>query len=53
MRATQKFGWIRSNRGPGIMGALDALRCTFGAQKRMKISGNYRACYEVGLVHQT
>jgi len=47
LSAIEKFGQFRIDGAPGIMPALDALSRAFVAHKRMKISGNDRACYEV------
>ena len=47
MRAIEKYGPFRIDGEPEIMRALDALLRAFVAQKRMKMSGEYRPCYEV------
>ena len=47
MRAIEQHGPFRIDGEPEIMRALDALLRAFVAQKRMKMSGEYRPCYEV------
>jgi predicted Rossmann-fold nucleotide-binding protein len=47
MRAIEQFGPFRIDGEPAIMRALDALLQAFVAQGRMKMSGEYRPCYEV------
>jgi predicted Rossmann-fold nucleotide-binding protein len=47
MRAIEQFGPFRIDGEPEIMRALDELLRAFVTQKRMKMSGEYRPCYEV------
>jgi predicted Rossmann-fold nucleotide-binding protein len=47
MRAIEQHGPFRIDGEPEIMRALDALLRAFVAQNRMKMSGEYRPCYEV------
>ncbi len=47
MRRVEAHGPFQIHGDPAIMRALDALLQAFVAQRRMKISGQYRPCYEV------
>lgn len=47
MRRIEEFGPFRINGDDDMMQALDALLRAFVLQRRMKISGEYRPCYEV------
>src|SRR5690606_35410284 len=47
MRAIEKHGVFRIDGEAEIMRALDGLLRAFVAQGRMKMSGEYRPCYEV------
>lgn len=47
MRAIERNGPFRIDGEPVIMRALDALLRSFVDQQRMKMSGEYRPCYEV------
>lgn len=47
IRAIEKYGRFRIDGEAEIMRALDALLQSFVAQQRMKMSGEYRPCYEV------
>ncbi len=47
MQQIEARGPFEINGDPDIMRALDALLCAFVAQRRMKISGDYRPCYRV------
>ena len=47
MRAIERFGPFKIDGEPEIMRALDALLRSFVSQQRMKMSGEYRPCYEV------
>jgi predicted Rossmann-fold nucleotide-binding protein len=47
MRAIEQHGPFRIDGEPEIMRALDALLQAFVAQGRMKMSGEYRPCYQV------
>jgi hypothetical protein len=47
MRAIEQHGPFRIDGEREIMRALDGLLRAFVAQKRMKMSGEYRPCYEV------
>jgi pyrimidine/purine-5'-nucleotide nucleosidase len=47
MRAIEQHGPFRIDGDPEIMRALDALLRAFVEQRRMKMSGEYRPCYEV------
>jgi len=47
MRAIERNGPFRIDGEPVIMRALDALLRFFVDQQRMKMSGEYRPCYEV------
>lgn len=47
MRAIEQYGPFRIDGEPAIMRALDELLRSFVAQQRMKMSGEYRPCYEV------
>jgi hypothetical protein len=47
MRAIEQYGPFRIDGEPEIMRALDELLRAFVTQKRMKMSGEYRPCYEV------
>ncbi|HZF98645.1 MAG TPA: nucleotide 5'-monophosphate nucleosidase PpnN [Pseudoxanthomonas sp.] len=47
MRRIEEFGPFRIHGDPGMMQALDSLLRAFVEQRRMKIAGNYRPCYEV------
>ncbi|PJK00769.1 LOG family protein [Lysobacteraceae bacterium NML91-0213] len=47
MRRVEEHGPFQIHGDPDFMQALDALLQAFVAQRRMKISGQYRPCYEV------
>ncbi len=47
MRRIEEFGPFRIHGDPAMMQALDALLRAFVEQRRMKIAGDYRPCYEV------
>ena len=47
MRRIEQHGPFRISGDTDIMQALDALLRAFVEQRRMKISGAYRPCYEV------
>ena len=47
MREIEKHGRFLINGEPEIMQALDGLLRAFVEQRRMKMSGEYRPCYEV------
>ncbi len=47
MQQIEARGPFEINGDPDIMRALDALLCAFVAQRRMKISGDYKPCYRV------
>ncbi|WP_024889781.1 nucleotide 5'-monophosphate nucleosidase PpnN [Luteimonas huabeiensis] len=47
MRRVEAFGPFQIHGDPEFMRALDALLQAFVEQRRMKISGQYRPCYEV------
>jgi pyrimidine/purine-5'-nucleotide nucleosidase len=47
MRAIEQHGRFRIHGEPDIMLALDELLRAFVEQRRMKMSGEYRPCYEV------
>ncbi len=47
MRRIEQFGPFQIHGDPDMMQALDALLRAFVAQRRMKIAGEYRPCYEV------
>jgi pyrimidine/purine-5'-nucleotide nucleosidase len=47
MRAIEQHGPFRIDGEPAIMRALDDLLRAFVEQRRMKMSGEYRPCYEV------
>ena len=47
MRRVEEHGPFQIHGDPDFMLALDALLQAFVAQRRMKISGQYRPCYEV------
>ena len=47
MRRVEKYGPFQIHGDPDIMQALDALLRAFVEQRRMKISGEYRPCYQV------
>ncbi|HEY4529324.1 MAG TPA: pyrimidine/purine nucleotide monophosphate nucleosidase domain-containing protein, partial [Luteimonas sp.] len=47
MRRIEQFGPFQIHGDPDMMQALDALLRAFVEQRRMKISGDYRPCYEV------
>ena len=47
MRAIEQHGPFRIDGEPAIMRALDGLLQAFVAQGRMKMSGEYRPCYQV------
>ncbi|MGE8287721.1 MAG: pyrimidine/purine nucleotide monophosphate nucleosidase domain-containing protein, partial [Stenotrophomonas sp.] len=47
MRRIEDFGPFRIHGDPEMMQALDALLRAFVEQRRMKISGDYRPCYQV------
>jgi pyrimidine/purine-5'-nucleotide nucleosidase len=47
MRAIEQFGPFKINGEAEVMRALDELLRAFVEQRRMKMSGEYRPCYEV------
>lgn len=47
MRRVEQYGPFQMHGDPDIMQALDALLRAFVEQRRMKISGEYRPCYQV------
>ena len=47
LRRVEQFGPYRMQGDTDIMQALDALLRAFVRQRRMKISGEYRPCYEI------
>jgi pyrimidine/purine-5'-nucleotide nucleosidase len=47
MKAIERDGPFRILGDTAIMQALDALLASFVAQRRMKISGEYKPCYQV------
>ena len=47
MRRVEQFGPYRLHGDPDIAQALDALLRAFVAQRRMKIAGEYKPCYEI------
>nr|WP_255698994.1 nucleotide 5'-monophosphate nucleosidase PpnN [Luteimonas sp. Y-2-2-4F] len=47
MRRVEEYGPFQIHGDPDFMRALDALLQAFVEQRRMKISGQYRPCYEV------
>jgi predicted Rossmann-fold nucleotide-binding protein len=47
LRRVEQFGPYRMHGDSDIMQALDALLRAFVLQRRMKISGEYRPCYEI------
>ncbi|MCJ0825912.1 nucleotide 5'-monophosphate nucleosidase PpnN [Luteimonas sp. 50] len=47
MRRVEEFGPYQIHGDPDMMQALDALLRAFVEQRRMKISGEYRPCYEI------
>jgi predicted Rossmann-fold nucleotide-binding protein len=47
MRRVEQYGPFRIHGDTDIMQALDALLRAFVEQRRMKISGEYRPCYQV------
>ncbi|HVR80741.1 MAG TPA: nucleotide 5'-monophosphate nucleosidase PpnN [Luteimonas sp.] len=47
MRRVEELGPYQIHGAPDMMQALDALLRAFVEQRRMKISGEYRPCYEV------
>jgi len=47
MRRIEEFGPFKIHGDPDMMQALDGLLCAFVEQRRMKISGEYRPCYQV------
>ena len=47
LRRVEQFGPYRMHGDSDIMQALDALLRAFVMQRRMKISGEYRPCYEI------
>jgi len=47
LRRIEAHGPFKISGDPGIMQSLDALLRAFVEQRRMKISGAYRPCYEV------
>ena len=47
MRRVEEQGPYQIHGDPDMMQALDALLRAFVEQRRMKISGEYRPCYEV------
>ncbi len=47
LRRVEEFGPFRINGDRDIMQSLDALLRAFVEQRRMKISGDYKPCYEV------
>ncbi|HEY0309813.1 MAG TPA: nucleotide 5'-monophosphate nucleosidase PpnN [Luteimonas sp.] len=47
MRRVEEFGPYQIHGDPDMMQALDALLRAFVEQRRMKIAGQYRPCYEI------
>jgi len=47
MRRVEQYGPYQIHGDPGMMQALDALLRAFVEQRRMKIAGEYRPCYEI------
>jgi pyrimidine/purine-5'-nucleotide nucleosidase len=47
IRRVEEFGPYQIHGDPDIMQAMDALLQAFVAQRRMKIAGDYRPCYEI------
>ena len=47
MRRVERYGPFQINGDNDIMQALDALLRAFVEQRRMKISGQYRPCYQI------
>ena len=47
LRRVEQFGPYRIHGDPAMMQALDALLRAFVKQRRMKIAGEYRPCYEI------
>ncbi|MGH8031161.1 MAG: nucleotide 5'-monophosphate nucleosidase PpnN [Luteimonas sp.] len=47
MRRIEQFGPFQIHGDPGMMQALDALLRAFVEQRRMKIAGEYRPCYQI------
>jgi pyrimidine/purine-5'-nucleotide nucleosidase len=47
LRRVERFGPYRIHGDPDMMQALDALLRAFVQQRRMKIAGEYRPCYDV------
>jgi predicted Rossmann-fold nucleotide-binding protein len=47
IREIEKFGPFQIHGDPDMMQALDALLRAFVEQRRMKIAGEYRPCYEI------
>ncbi len=47
LRRVEQFGPFRINGDRDIMQSLDALLRAFGEQRRRKIAGDYKPCYEV------
>jgi pyrimidine/purine-5'-nucleotide nucleosidase len=47
IRRVEQFGPYQIHGDPDIMRAMDALLQAFVAQRRMKIAGDYRPCYEI------
>jgi hypothetical protein len=47
LRRVEEQGPYQIHGDPDMMQALDALLRAFVEQRRMKISGEYRPCYEV------
>jgi hypothetical protein len=47
VRRVEQFGPYQIHGDKDIMQALDALLRAFVAQRRMKIAGEYRPCYEI------
>ena len=47
MRAIAEHGPFEVRSDPALMQSLDALLAAFVAQRRMKLSGEYRPCYRL------
>ena len=47
MRRIEQFGPFQIHGDPAMMRALDDLLRAFVQQRRMKIAGEYRPCYQV------
>ena len=47
IREIEKYGPFQIHGDPDMMQALDALLRAFVEQRRMKISGDYKPCYEI------